>query len=245
MCYAWVPYVFAAVAAAGSAVNSTEQRRYMQKVDQQQKKAVLYAQEQKRLEEERQKALSQETAGVSDANVQQNTRSAYDTDLAGAEAAFQSAYDAQAPLLTDGKFLSGQDRAGGEIKDEIAARTTEASRNARDRAKALATLTGYGIVDNGNAIGIQQGNDLLNTINGIRRGSLAVNRQETSVPAAQVNAKSSGWGEALSLIGSLGLSATGGMGGGGGGGGGRGAMSASQVKSLYGETPSMLSGGLI
>lgn len=125
--------------------------------------------------------------------------------------AFMAAYDTGQNDNVAGQFLSGQELAGDAVKADIAKSTAAAAAEARKRITALAGLSSYGNVETGNRIAVGGTNDLLTTLNGLRRGSLGVANQESSIQPASVSPGMGGvFGQILQGLGG----AIGGMGGG-------------------------------
>lgn len=187
----------------GALVNAREQNNYVNAVNRENNRAVDYARQMKEAERTRQEQYSKEATGLFDKSLADSSVDSYTNQMGASEDSFLDTYDTQKPLLTEGMYLSGQQNANSEIQSEIAKRTANATADARARAANLAKLTGYGVANSAQGVGVQSANDQIRTLQGLRQGSLGVNRLETSVPAADVQFRSNGVGDIMSGIGGL------------------------------------------
>jgi hypothetical protein len=118
------------------------------------------------------------------------------------------------PTLIGDKLLSGQKGGSGEIQQKIAERITNASKDARARIAALATLQSFGpsqfgLQNRANDIFAKSGQEI--TMQGnVRQGSLAAYGAEKQVEPQRFQATPSPWG---GLAGALAGIAGRGMGG--------------------------------
>ena len=103
-----------------------------------------------------------------------------------AEKEFNDLYASRGSTQPEGQLLSGQGDTTDLIKGEIAKRAATAAADARSRVKALAKVGSFDDAMQRGGLALQQNSSDLNTLGGMRRGSLAVAGQEASIPAAQV-----------------------------------------------------------
>jgi len=124
--------------------------------------------------------------------------------------AFMDSFDAMSPA-PEGMAIAGNDKASSEVQTEIARRVAGASAEARARVQNLAKLTSFDMAGADRSQSLNNNANLLQTINGLRQGSLGAAMQEGSIAGNQVFAPNtiiadilSGGGAALSGAGSPG-----------------------------------------
>jgi len=148
--------------------------------------AYRAAKQSRLLEQQRQNTLTDEAKGYLDKTQQAVTPQATEANREAAEQSFMKLYDTRGTTQPEGQYLSGQDNATDMIKEEIAKRAATAARDARSRVQALAKVGSFDSAMAQNGLAMQDNSSLLNTLGGIRRGSLAVNKQEQNIQPNQV-----------------------------------------------------------
>jgi hypothetical protein len=206
--------ISAGLSIAGSLVHSSQQAAYVDAQNAAQREAAEISSRARKAELERQAQFEKEGVKEWDSSLANLTPDQQKSRMDEAQQNFQTDLEAR-PNSNDGMTLSGQDLAGGDFQQELVRQVSSTAADTRQRVANLAKLGAYGNVQTGNTIGLQNTNNSLNTLNGLRRGSLGASQWEQSIPAAQVSPGSSMLGDILSGAGSM----VGGMGGGGGGGG--------------------------
>jgi hypothetical protein len=192
-----------ALSAGGAYVKSREQNNYVNAQNAANQRAVDYSRMMKEQERARQSDYSAKADALMKQSEDQSNLAAFGDQQGASETRFMDTYSNQSPLLQEGMYLSGQQNANSEIQSEIAKRTANATADARARAANLAKLTGYGVANQQQGLGIQSVNDQIRTLQGLRQGSLSVNQQETSVPADNVQYSPTGIGDLMSAAGSV------------------------------------------
>lgn len=214
----------AALSFGGQMIAASEQAAAVEAQNAAQRQAMELSRQARMAEIARQEKFEQEARAMWDQSREDLTRDARDTKQNTAEQQFQERFENQPnKALGDGMFLSGQQDASEPVRQVVAKQIADGAAEGRARAAALARLSAYGTVENQNNIGIAQTNANLQTLGGIRRGSLGVSQFEQNVPAARVFAPSTSVGDIISGVGGLvGKGAGSGAFGGGGGGVGSG-----------------------
>lgn len=213
--------ISAAASIGGSMIAAQEQAAAIEAQNAAQREAMALSRAARQAELARQEQYEKEAREMWDKSREDLTRDARDTKQTDAESKFNQRFEEQPnKALADGMFLSGQENASQPVREVVAGQIAEGAAEGRRRAAALARLSAYGTVENQNNIAIGQTNANLQTLGGIRRGSLGVSQFEQNVPAARVFGGSSGLGDIISGVGGMAGKAAG-QGFASGGGGGR------------------------
>lgn len=181
-----LPLLGIGLTAGGAALNGIQQQQYqaaLAKSEQDAYRASKAAREaellrQGNFDKEAQNYLQQTQAAL--------TPEATDANRVEAEQSFMDLYDERGSTQPEGQYLSGQEGATELIKEEIAKRAATAASDARARVQALAKIGSFDQAMQDNGLALQNNSALLNTLGGIRRGSLAVSNQEQNIRPAQV-----------------------------------------------------------
>lgn len=203
MCVDPVTAIGMGLSVASSAIQASANSQYVNAQNKANRDAYEISKAARQAELARQKAFETEANDNWQNTLNRVSRDEYDQGAQEAETAFLDQFANMSAAVSDGQMLSGQNTASDAVRSEIAARTSKAASEARDRVKALAALTSYGTVGQGRAQDISSGADFLGTLNGLRRGSLAVSNQEQSISPASVTKGSTILGDVLGGVGGL------------------------------------------
>jgi hypothetical protein len=196
--------VSAAMTVGGQMMAASEQAAAVEAQNAAQRQAMEMSRAARQAELARQEQYEQEARAMWDKSREDLTRDARDTKQTTAEDQFKQRFEEQPnKALADGMFLSGQENASAPVREVVAGQIAEGAAEGRRRAAALARLSAYGTVENQNNIAIGQTNSNLQTLGGIRRGSLGVSQFEQAVPAARVFAPSTSMGDIISGAGGM------------------------------------------
>lgn len=189
---------------AGSMMQAQQQQAYINAQNQANQQAFQIARKAREAERARQAEFTQQAEQNWQDTSAKLSRDQSDADRDTSADKFMAEYDTLPnQFKDDGYLLSGQNTASGEVQQAIAAKTSNAAADARKRVQALAQLTGYRDTDQLRAGGLQTGADFLSTLNGLRRGSLAVAQQEQSISPGVVSQGGGSMGGILSGVGGL------------------------------------------
>lgn len=195
----------AALSAAGTFVGAQQQQAFAEAQANAQRQAAELSRQARLRELERQQQFEKEATSAWDKSAEGLTKDRREAQQNEAQQQFVQNLDKGTTAVQEGQYLSGNNQAATEVQTDIARRVTEGAREARQRAMALARLSAYGTVDTANNNFIGNTNNNLQTLNGLRRGSLGVSQFEQAVPVPTVTPGSSALGDILSGFGGLAL----------------------------------------
>jgi hypothetical protein len=198
-----LPYVGLAASAAGGLVSGQQNAAYISAVNQQNQNAYQISRRAREDELARQKQFEQQAAGYWDDTTTDMDVADYEQGQSQDQAAFLTDFQ-DATASDEGMLVGNMDEmASDQVMQEIAKRTAGETSAARARIEALAKLSSYGSTSANRARSLNQNADQLQTINGLRRGSLGVSNFEQNIPAAVVNPPDSTFADILSGVGAL------------------------------------------
>lgn len=195
----------------GGLVQGQQQTAYVNAQNRANQQAYMRSKDAREAERARQKLMEGEATSAWQSTLDALSPDERAAAEAEAKTKFMANYDAGQNDTTAGQFLSGQEYAAPEIKESIAATTAKAASEARQRAAALASLSGGGTVDMARGEILGNNANWLQTLNGLRRGSLGVSQFEQNIQPATVTPGNNFLGSILTGVGST----VAGMGGGG------------------------------
>lgn len=196
----------ALLTAGGIGYNAYNEQQYVDQQNQVNKEAFQMSRDARLAEKSRQADFQAEADEGWENTLDQLTVDQDTQDRAAEEMDFMSDYDALPSLDGgDGAWLTGQDQASDLVRSTVAAQTNKAAAEARARVQALAKLTGYDGADGNRMDALTSNQDFLSTLNGLRRGSMAVANQEQNIAPAQVNQGPSYIGDIMTGAGNMGL----------------------------------------
>jgi len=205
---------------AGTAMSAMQAQSAAKKAQNDQLQAYQRARAARQQEQARQDAMAREQHGHHDKTLEalgsESQKANHETEAK----AFIDRTESLGDTIKEGEYLSTQNEGSEEAKASIAAYTAKGAAEARQRIANLAKLTAFNTVGSNNAITLADQNNKIDTIGGLRRGSLGVNGFEQQT-AGMVPPRSPGtdWGGILSGVGGLAMRAGGSPGGLGGGAG--------------------------
>lgn len=186
-----------------SAMQASAQRKFVNAQNDANNKAYAISKKAREDELARQAGYEKEAASYWDRATTELAPATADADRAAATSEFMKNFDEMPTTQPEGQFLSGQEFANDTIKTEIASRANTAAADARRRVQALAKLTSYGATDLKRSTSLGGSADLLQTLNGIRRGSLGASAGEQNIAPAQVTQGKSTFADILSGAGGI------------------------------------------
>jgi len=207
-----------ALSTAGGAAQAQTNARYVDEVNRQNKVAYDMSRKARDAERVRQSAMEAQGAKTWEDTNAGLSREKFDAGKDAAAAQFMAAYDAPDVSPTLDARLPGQEAASVDVKNAVTARLNKAAADARERAKSIAEVLAFGSAGAERGRGLMDTNSDLQTLAGLRRGSLGVAAQEQDVRPATVTKGSSFIGDLLTGAGNLasygGSGLFGGLGGG-------------------------------
>jgi hypothetical protein len=196
---------------AGSAVKAKQQKEYVNDVNTANRDAFDVSRQARLDEIERQRKFDRQGDTRLGNTTDRMTRKGFEKTRDRSAEGFMSTLDRGKSELTTESRLPGQEGASVAVQNDITKQVNSAAVDTRRRVQSLADLQGYGSAGAARGTNLGSAGDFLSILGGKRRGSLAVAQQEQTIPAAEVEQKSTIFGDLLSGIG--GLAAGGGLSG--------------------------------
>lgn len=181
-----LPILGIALSAGGSALGGIQQQQYQQALAKSEQDAYRASKAAREAEQLRQDAFGKEAQNYLGQTQAAIAPEATEANRAEAEQNFMNLFDERGSTQPEGQYLSGQDQATELVKSEIAKRAATAAGDARARVQALAKIGSFDDAMGQNGLALQGNSALLNTLGGMRRGSLGVARQEGNIAPSQV-----------------------------------------------------------
>lgn len=188
---------------AGGIYNARTQQNYVNAQNQAQRQAYEQSAQARAAERERQAKLSKEQRKTWDEALKGVAPDEREKIQNEASERFVADVDNAPPDITQTPLLSGQEYADPAVTREVAAQTATQSAQARARIAALARMSSYGTANTANANALGQSGDYIDTINGMRKGSMGAMNVEANIPATQVFPSTSILGDIMSGVGGL------------------------------------------
>ena len=181
-----LPLIGMGLTAGGSLLEGVQKQQFTQAQIDSEKAAYQRSKQAREAELQRQDSYRQQGGEVFQA-----TRAAVAPDAnilarTNAEQKFMDLYDSRGTTQPEGQYLSGQGGTTELIKSEIAKRASTAAADARARVQALAKVGSFDSAMQKSGLALQEGAGSINTLGGLRRGSLNVANQEGNIAPAQV-----------------------------------------------------------
>lgn len=194
-----------ALSTAGGIAQGQTQRAYVNEVNRQNRMAFERSRQARTDELARQSNFEAEAHDAFDRSLAGLTRDRSDaSDDANAQEFVQTFENlTRVPAGEQGFLMPGQGESSVRVQDSVAREANGAAADAARRISALSRLTGMGGTQMQRGSTLTSGNDLVSTLNGLRRGSLGVSQFEQNIPAATVTPGSNILGELLSGIGGV------------------------------------------
>lgn len=181
-----LPILGIALSAGGSALGGIQQQQYQAALIKSEQDAYKASKAAREAEQLRQAGFEKEANDYLSATQQAISPEAVADNQATADQSFMDLFDERGSTQPEGQYLSGQDMATDEVKTEIARRASTAAADARARVQALSRVSSFDSAMGQNGLALQNNSALLNTLGGMRRGSLGVANQEGNVAPGQV-----------------------------------------------------------
>ncbi len=191
-----------ALAGIGGLVQGQQQQRLVKAQNNVNTQAYMRSKAAREAERARQKTMEQEATTSWEQTLAGLTPQEREAAQAEAEKGFMESFDSGKNDTLAGQFLAGQQDAAPEIKTNIAEKTADAAKQTRERVAALASLSGGGSVDVARGQKLNDASSWLQTLNGLRRGSLGVSQFEQNIQPATVTPRFNPLGSILTGIGS-------------------------------------------
>lgn len=181
-----LPILGIALSAGGAGLNALQQQQYQQALAKSEQDAYRASKAARLAEQGRQDMFGKEAQGYLDKTQAAIAPEATEDNRTAAEQHFMDLFDERGSTQPEGQYLSGQDQTTDVVKSEIAKRAATAAQDARSRVQALAKIGSFDDAMGQNGLALQGNSSLLNTLGGIRRGSMAVGNQEANIRPNQV-----------------------------------------------------------
>lgn len=193
------------ISMAASAMQAQAQAAYVNAQNKANNEAYEISRRARQAEIARQQAHEADASAYWDRTTDDMARDQHDASRDDASEQFMQTFDDMASQYAtpEGIALSGQQYASDAVKEEVAGRTAKAAADARQRVQALAALGSYGTTDVNRNQTLGTTSDYLQTLNGIRRGSLGVSQQEQNISPAQVTKGNTMFADILSGVGGM------------------------------------------
>lgn len=212
-----LPLIGVALSAGGGALNGIQQQQYQAAVAKSEQDAYKRSRQARLDEQGRQDAFGREAQDFLNTTQAAITPEQTEANADTAAQDFMSLYDERGSSQPEGQYLSpGGADTTDLIRTETAKRAATAAADARSRVSALAKIGSFDTAMQQNGLALQNNSALLNTLGGMRRGSLGVSNQEQNIGPTQVMPGDNLLGPLMSAAGSF-VSAGSGIPGGFGG----------------------------
>jgi hypothetical protein len=180
-----IPLIGMGLTMGGSALNGINEQQFRDAQISAERDATLRSRASRERELARQAEFQKTASDYQSATMEGTGADSNAVARANAEQRFLDLYDQRGTTQPEGQYLSGQESSNDVIKDEIARRASTSAADARARVVALAKVGSFEEAMQKSGLLLQSNADKLNTIGGMRRGSLDVAGQEGMIAPAQ------------------------------------------------------------
>lgn len=197
----------AALSGIGTLMNMQAQSDYVKRQNAANEDAAAFSRMKRNAENTRQDEMARQARATVTGEEERNTVEAQQATLDQERARRETSYASGVPNLADPNRVALLPTQGTDqvVKDQAQRDLADYLGRARGQIAARARLEAFGGLQNQNDIATAVANSAIAQNAGLRRASMGIAQQETSVPAAQVGAPDTTLGTLLSTAGQIGL----------------------------------------